>query len=81
MHCKACDKTLSDKEIQWNDDLNDWELCGTCLDAAMDAAYSKGYDEDDDKFILLDDDEPSYELSVYGTLADYIPMGYGHVDE
>lgn len=32
MKCHVCDKTLSDKEVQWNRDHQDWDPCGTCLE-------------------------------------------------
>lgn len=62
-HCKACDKTLNETEIVWNAEIGDWELCGTCLTIAMDAAYPGGIkdgsltgDEDDDfQYVLFDD--------------------------
>jgi hypothetical protein len=41
---------MTEKEISWNKELNDWELCGTCLDIAMDAAYSDGFQYDDDDY-------------------------------
>lgn len=57
MHCKACDKELSEKEINWNSDLNDWELCTHCLDVAMDAAWTNGFNgEDEEEFVVLDGD-------------------------
>lgn len=53
MHCKACDKSLSETEITWNNELKDWELCGTCLSIAMDAAYPS--DEEEYQFLPFDD--------------------------
>lgn len=50
MHCKCCDRLMTEKEIVWNKELNDWELCGVCLDIAMDAAYSDGFQYDDDDY-------------------------------
>lgn len=55
MHCKACDKQLSDKELSWNEDLKDWELCTTCLDVALDAAYCDGFHTEDDEYVIIDD--------------------------
>jgi len=48
MRCNCCDKQLNEKDIQWNPELNAWEMCGTCLEAAYDAAYSSGFQHDDD---------------------------------
>ncbi len=30
MRCKCCDSIIDHPE--WNDDINDWELCSVCLD-------------------------------------------------
>jgi hypothetical protein len=54
MRCDICDKALTDKEINWNDDLKSYEPCTVCLDAAMDAAYSSSF-MSDDEFVLLED--------------------------
>jgi hypothetical protein len=54
MRCVICDKALSDTEVVFNKDLNDYEPCYTCLEIAMDAAFSQGHhrpdDEIDDEF-------------------------------
>ena len=31
MKCYICDATLSDQEVQWNADHEEWDPCGTCL--------------------------------------------------
>lgn len=49
MHCNICDRMLSEKEIVWNKDIDTYEPCGTCLEIAMDAAYSDGFQYDDDE--------------------------------
>ena len=58
MRCKCCDKQLSDKEVTWNTDLDDYEICTICLDVALDAAFSTRPDDDglDDKYILVDEE-------------------------
>lgn len=43
MRCYICDRRLTDKEISYNEDLGRDEPCTTCLDVALDAAYSGGF--------------------------------------
>lgn len=75
MRCKACDKEMKDTEIQWNPELNDWELCPTCFEIAMDAAYCDGIQaEEDDEFVVLDDSllyGDSSDIVTYRNLYDY----------
>lgn len=67
MKCDICDKELSEKEISYNEDIETFEPCSTCLDVIMDAAYSDGFLTEDDEYILIEDDEPVYnEWSKYG---------------
>lgn len=54
MRCKCCNHALTDKEVVWNDDLDDFELCTTCLDIALDAAYSGGFNEYDEFIPIFD---------------------------
>lgn len=57
--CYVCDKSLSEKEVVYNEELKHQEPCTECLDIALDAAYSNGftwYDYDDEDLILLDDE-------------------------
>lgn len=57
MKCKCCNATLSEKEIIWNDELKEWEMCTVCVDIAMDAAYSEGFTiDDEDSVVVLDTD-------------------------
>lgn len=69
MHCNCCDRQLPDKEIIWNEELGAWELCSTCLEIAMEAAYCDGFQTEDDEYIILDD-EDSYEYYLVGRLTD-----------
>jgi len=75
MHCNICDKQLSEKEISWNDDLQTYEPCTTCLDVALEAAYSGNFkrDEEDDRFVLLEDFEPEddYGQQILSNHRDY----------
>jgi hypothetical protein len=58
MRCGCCDRVLSEDEIQFNPEIKAWEMCSTCVDIAMDAAYSGSFSYDDDEdylFVTLDD--------------------------
>lgn len=68
MHCNICDKQLSEKEINYNDDLKSFEPCSVCLEAAMDAAYSDGFLTEDDEFVIINDDTFISDTSdIYAT--------------
>jgi hypothetical protein len=54
MHCYICDRDMTDTEIQWNSDGKFYEPCTTCLEIALDAAYSDGFDHDEDIISVLD---------------------------
>lgn len=54
MHCYICDKELSEKEVNYNEELKGYEPCTTCLDIAMDAAYCDGFKTEDDEFEVID---------------------------
>ena len=54
MRCSCCDRALSDAEVIWNAELQAWEICSTCLEVAMDAAFSNGFSPDGEP---LDDPE------------------------
>lgn len=73
MRCAICDKDLSEKEIQWNEDMRGYEPCAFCLEIAMDAAYCDGFTTEDDEFIIIDDD--TFDAGKYGDASD-IPMFY-----
>ena len=57
MRCAICDKALSDTEVVFNKDLDDYEPCSTCLEVAMDAAFSQGYHRPDDEIAVEIGDE------------------------
>lgn len=57
MRCNICDKALSDTEVVFNKGLNDYEPCSTCLEIAMDAAFSQGYHRPDDEIAVEIGDE------------------------
>jgi len=58
MRCYCCDAEITDKEIQYNSDGHFYEPCGTCLEIAMDAAYSDTFQYDEDVVTVLD---PAFE--------------------
>lgn len=59
MKCAICDKTLSEQEVVWNKETEEWEPCITCLEIALEAAYGTGFDigDEDDYVPVLDDDD------------------------
>lgn len=76
MRCICCDKELSDKEVTWNEELGDWELCTVCFDVAMDAAYCDGFQmEEDSSFVILDND------FIYGDSGDVVPSPSWEADD
>lgn len=54
MRCHICDRALSDTGIVYNKTIGGYEPCPVCLEAALDAAYSKGFSPDEEP---LDDPE------------------------
>ena len=40
MRCNVCDRPLSEAEVIWNEDLKTFEMCTTCLDISLEAAFS-----------------------------------------
>lgn len=68
MRCNVCDKGLNEKEISWNEDIDNFEMCGECLDVALEAAYGSSYsDEAPDEEVSGDMDKivPPAFLSEY----------------
>lgn len=78
MRCNCCDRKLSDEEISYNPEIDAFELCHTCLEIALDAAFSDGYtdpDEDDVTSVLDAEDTvevevPYSDLSIYRSLIN-----------
>lgn len=73
MRCYICDRSLSEKEIQFDGTPPKTEPCGECLEIIYDTAYPAGFDPSDDEFILID--EPVDEgvrdvLPFYDTKGD-----------
>jgi len=66
MRCNICDRSMSDKEIQPAEGDALYEPCSTCLEIALDAAYSDGFIKDDDEYILLD--EPNEDTDPFGVI-------------
>ena len=61
MRCHCCDRALSDTEIQILPDKT-FEMCTTCLEISLDAAYSDG-------FVREDPPEEQELEDVYGSGA------------
>lgn len=38
------------------EDMKSFECCSFCLEIAMDAAYSDGFQTEDDEYVVIDDD-------------------------
>lgn len=90
MKCNCCDRDLSDSEIVWNGEIQAWEMCATCLEVAMDAAFSQGFSPDGEP---LDDPEmeaefgngsvetidPDFQRDDYGDFTDI--HYFGGVDD
>lgn len=67
MRCHACDKELTEAEIQYIPEDKSFEMCSICLEIALDAAYSDGFQRPDDADsveLLIEDGESSYDLSL-----------------
>lgn len=65
MRCNCCNRMLDETEIIYNEELGTFELCSTCLNIAMDAAFPSGYKQEEEETPVLDpdfDDEASYFL-------------------
>lgn len=75
IHCYICDKQLSEKEINFNEDMKNFECCSTCLEIAMDAAYSDGVHTEDDEFVIIEDltEENQYQYSLFSYLDQNRP--------
>lgn len=66
MRCNICDKALTDKEVVFNKDLEAYEPCTVCLDAAMDAAYCDGFQyNDEDECVVLAASFDEAETSLF----------------
>lgn len=76
MRCSCCDKAMTDKEIQWNKEYNEWELCSVCLEVALDAAYSDGFQNEDDENAILVGEESDDDRVEFVTYSDYKPLGH-----
>lgn len=50
MKCRICDATLA--KVEWNNDHNEWDPCGTCL---MIISEVFGDEADDESEIILGD--------------------------
>jgi hypothetical protein len=67
MRCSICDKTLSEKEVNWNTDLSTFEPCGQCMDIIMDAAYTSQFAPEEENHIV---DASFDDETLYGDSGD-----------
>lgn len=91
MKCNCCDRDLSDTEIVFNPDIGTFELCATCLNVALEAAYSQGFSPDgeppDDPEMaaefgngVVETIDPDFQRDDYGDAGDIHYFG-GFDDE
>lgn len=82
MRCNCCDRPLSDKEIVFNKEIDCYEPCSTCLEIALDAAYSTDFinnlsSEDD----IYGFGSGSVEILDTEEAADQLAFSYSYGDE
>jgi hypothetical protein len=70
MHCNCCDRELSNDEIKWNRQLGAWEMCSSCLDIALDAAFGQNREEEGDVTYL--DDGVESDLDTYALVSSHV---------
>lgn len=58
MRCECCDKIMSPEEIQYIQEEKTFDYCTTCLDIAMEAAYSGDFKRNEEELTEVDDDLP-----------------------
>lgn len=56
MKCNICDAELNEKEINYNEQLQAFEPCGTCLEIALEAAFAGGVPGEDTVVTAVDSD-------------------------
>lgn len=69
MRCHICDKTLSDKEVNYNNDHQDWEPCGSCLQAISEVFTSDSEEQitkqlDSEWWAVYDGADPEREPAL-----------------
>lgn len=70
MHCHICDRLMTDTEIEYIKETESFECCSTCLEIALNAAYSDGFQVDsEDGHVILDGNAEEYEE---GLEAEYV---------
>lgn len=59
MRCHICNAALAPTEVQWNNQHEEWDPCGRCLQA-IDEVFSNKTEEEIDEEIdfLLHEEEP-----------------------
>ena len=71
MRCKICNSVMNNPT--WNSELNDWEVCGTCLDAIFDTFedHTENEDEEADYDDLSDIDPDRLNSGGHYSSAEY----------
>lgn len=78
MRCDICDKTLSEKEIQYDESTRKFDPCSECIEIIMDAAFSDGFTTGDDEVVTLVDGSDDY---LYGDASDITDTWSFYTDE
>jgi hypothetical protein len=68
---------MTENEGQYNPDLGTFDLCTVCLEIALDAAYSDGFqynDDEDLRFVSVDVGEASLETEAINLYTDVIVL-------
>lgn len=70
MRCYICDKLMSEAETAFSPDGKTLECCATCLEIAMDAAYSDGFTREVLSKVEGSDEVETLEEDTYRTAFD-----------
>lgn len=82
MRCHVCDKAMQENEIVYLPETNSFDCCATCLDVALEAAFSDGFQKEEP----LDDPEleelfgdgllPVLDPDTYRSVLDHCDASY-----
>ena len=70
MHCNCCDRELSNDEIKWNNQLQAWEMCSSCLEVSLDAAFGQVRNEEEEVTYL--DDGAEDDVDIYSVVSSIV---------
>jgi hypothetical protein len=92
LNCHVCDRGLSETEVVWNKEggklpgTGAFEPCSTCLEAAMEAAYTDGFVRgDEEKFeelgdLDVDSDVETLEVGSWHSHPDQYKLPFHNED-